>query len=688
MHSLIRNEDGFGISRASYPEAEPGEFCIPQPNGKRRARVNYLRWKRFVEGKKVDVGDLDKTLIDSWTRCREMGVDYTPRSCWDFAPMSQLESFNSTLQRISGDVEATAYEMIRGKGLLFTIATADARLVRTCGDLDVLRQADRLNFGPGANWSESSVGTNAIGTALKLGQPIQIFAEEHFCQSHHGWCCSAAPILDPRGNIWGCFDISGPTTSDHSKNIELVLQAARALEQKLSRQYCSELEGQMSSLFSSMFNSVTTGILILNSEGRVTSANTIAELLLSPGRKSLRGRLADEFFDMASFIAKNKQEALVEAVVIECTVKSNLYARAIPTFNANGVWLDTIIAVSETQPTRVAIASPRKEKNFSKEAAAPHGFDHILHSSPVMRQAIRQAANAARTMSTVLLTGESGTGKELFAKGIHKAGPRADKPFIAVNCGAFSEELVQSELFGYCDGAFTGAAKRGRIGKFQNADQGVLFLDEIGEMPMSQQVNLLRALEERAIVPVGGTTPRPVDVKIIAATNKDLQELVKQGRFREDLFYRLNVVGIPIPALRKRDDDILLLADFHLRRLCTDFGISFAGIAPAAEAVLMMHDWPGNVRELVNCLEFAANNLMGEPLDVENLPPYLQEKAVAVNDSNSKRKVSGFQLKKREEEAIRQALEFHQGNISKTAKALGIGRNTLYSKMERFRIQF
>lgn len=256
-----------------------------------------------------------------------------------------------------------------------------------------------------------------------------------------------------------------------------------------------------------------------------------------------------------------------------------------------------------------------------------------------------------------------------------------------MNCGAFSEELVQSELFGYRGGSFTGAAKKGRVGKFQMADKGVLFLDEVSEMPLSQQVNLLRALEERAIVPVGGTTPQPVDVKIIAATNKDLHELVRQNRFREDLFYRLNVVGIGLPPLRERGNDIVLLADYHLDRLCTEFGIPCEGMTNEVKDVLLSYKWPGNVRELVNCIEYAVNNLSGVWLKEEHLPSHLLEKTVDLSTGERPSLSRGFQLKKREADAIREALDFHEGNISKTAKALGIGRNTLYAKMERHNIE-
>ena len=401
----------------------------------------------------------------------------------------------------------------------------------------------------------------------------------------------------------------------------------------------------------------------------------------------LRGRKADDFFAYSKFLALNDMASVSGPVTLECLADPKLYVRAMPVFSVNGNMIDAIVTVSETQRfCQFSVSSETDITPPAAEAEPPKGFNHIIHGSKIMRQAIRQAANAARTPSTILLAGESGTGKELFARGIHQAGPRTQRPFIAVNCGAFSEELVQSELFGYCEGAFTGAAKRGRVGKFQKADKGVLFLDEISEMPLSQQVNLLRALEERAIVPVGGTTPRPVDVKIIAATNKDLQELVRQGRFRKDLFYRLHVVVINIPALRERGNDVLLLAKYHLNRLCSEFGIPCEGMDPDAEAILMAHDWPGNVRELVNCLEYAVNNLTGKWLQAQHLPSYLLDTMEGEVLEGKDKLTNGFELKKREEEAIREALDFHHKNISKTAKALGIGRNTLYAKMERYNI--
>ena len=688
MHLLIRDGNSFEISPQQSEPSGPVKHPFACSNPKRGPQTDYSQWKRFVEGRDVDLKNLDEAIVDSWNRCKSMNVEHAPRSCWDFLPMSQLEPYTATLEKVCTNVERTAYEAIRGKGLLITFTNAKARVIRTCGDLGVLEQADKLNFGPGANWAEECVGTNAIGTALKTGRPMQVFGEEHFCRSHHSWSCTAAPIIDPHGSIWGCFDISGPVNSDHSKSLELVLQATRSLEQRLCRLYCSELEGHLGTMFSSMFNSVMTGVLSLDKNGTILSANAASETLLGNPWESMRGRHAADFFDYEAFSAKLKRTSLREPVTMHCHANPNLFVRGLTVCSLTGSRLETIVTICETQPThtRTTVANRVISTNNDHAETTPEGFEHILHSSNCMNQVIRQAARASKTPSTVLLFGESGTGKELFAKGIHKSGPRADKPFIAMNCGAFSEELIQSELFGYRGGSFTGASTKGREGKFQKADKGVLFLDEISEMPLSQQVKLLRVLEERAVVPIGGTTPKPVDVKIIAATNKDLMQQVKKGLFREDLFYRLNVVGISIPSLRERGNDIIQLAEYHLERMCEDFGINCKGMTDDAQQTLILHDWPGNVRELVNCIEFAVNNMSGVWLEKRHLPPYLLEKAKSGKAIIGAAQKTGFQLKQMEADTIRQALDYHKGNISKTAKALGIGRNTLYAKLDRHHI--
>jgi transcriptional regulator of acetoin/glycerol metabolism len=688
MYTLQRSGDMFEIleepSGCGEAAGRSRAARHPTVEGGRASRVGYDQWKLFVETGQLRGLRLRSPVAASWKRCREWEVDPAPRSCWDFTPMEQLEPFASTLRELARDVEKKTYQAIKGRDLLITLTDAKARVLRTCGDLSTLRQADKLNFGPGANWAEGSVGTNAIGTALATGVPLQVFGEEHYCRSHHAWSCSAAPILDPQGRLWGCFDISGPVGADHSLAFDLVRSAARELERHLFSACLAELENTSRSLFSAVFNAVLTGVLTVDACGRITNANGAAEALLGQAGRGLTGRRADAFLDFGAYLAARRQDpSRTEAVDLACLANPRLMARATPVFSVTGACRHTIVTITEPQRVHVAPCPVPAPKPVPAEEAHP-AFAGILTDCPAMRQAVRKAGQAARTPSTVLITGESGTGKELFARGIHQASARAGGPFVAVNCGALARELAQSELFGYRAGAFTGADDKGRIGKFEQADKGTLFLDEIAEMPLEMQVNLLRPLEERCVVRVGGRRCRPVDVKVIVATNRDLAELVAAGRFREDLYFRINVVGIHIPSLRQRGpEDVRLLAEHHARRLCAAFGLAFSGIDPAALDRLCAHDWPGNVRELINCVEYAVNVMEGGVIRPEHLPSRLGGARVAGKTGAGPEREEGFRLENVEVATIAEALAHHGGNVSQAARALGIGRNTLYAKMRK-----
>lgn len=693
VYTLQRNGDEFTIreetSGRTVPQGKTGKDAGEPKACRKRSladRVHYQQWKRFVETGQLQGQTPHPALMQSWERCREWEVDPSPRSCWDFAPMEQLEPFASQLRDLTRDIEKKTFSAIAGKNLLITMTDPKARVVRTIGDVETLRAADRLNFGPGANWAESSVGTNAIGTSLATGTPLQVFAEEHYCQSHHAWCCTAAPIHDPHGATWGCFDISGPATSDHSQSLSLVLGAAREIERRLYSAYLSEIESKSRSLLSAVFNSVLTGVMTVDETGRVTNANQAAEALFGKPGQALRGLRAQTLFDYNRFLARQKEDPnRADAMTLSCRALPRLIVRAAPVFSTGGVWCHTVVTITETQRVHPAHHGARP-----LEAATPEteGFGKILYNSPAMARVVAKARQAAKTPSTVLLAGESGTGKEVFARGIHQASARASGPFIAVNCGALPKELAQSELFGYRAGAFTGAHEKGRIGKFEQANGGTLFLDEISEMPLEMQVNLLRPLEERSVVRVGGTRCRPVDVKVIVATNRNLSELVAKGVFREDLFYRIHVVALTLPPLREREGDVPLLAEHHARRLCREFGLPFTAIDDTAMELLRNYRWPGNVRELLNCVEYAVNAMDDGVIRPEHLPPLVAgcKGPAAAPAAKSEANGGGFKLESVAAETIREALEHHGGNVSRTARALGIGRNTLYAKMRKFGI--
>jgi transcriptional regulator with PAS, ATPase and Fis domain len=306
-------------------------------------------------------------------------------------------------------------------------------------------------------------------------------------------------------------------------------------------------------------------------------------------------------------------------------------------------------------------------------------FASIIGNSPQISELINQARKAAGYKATVLIEGESGTGKELIAQAIHKESGRSGK-FIAINCGAIPSELIQSELFGYDEGAFTGAKKKGNPGKLEMADKGTVFLDEIGEMPLDMQVNLLRFLQDKTITRVGGNQSHKIDVRIIAATNRNLKEEVEKGNFREDLYYRLNVIHLQVPPLRERREDIPVLAHFFVEKLSQEYGIDEPIISAAAMRTLLDYDWPGNVREMENQIERAMILSAGYELRFDNLISSVSDNAEGIEGITADKE-------RIEKEGIENYLRQYQGNISHTAKALGITRQTLYRKIKSLNIQ-
>lgn len=719
MFTLQRNgniyqvckEDAEILDGDASRRTEVHDMFHPAP----KHRPRYEQWKRFVERGQLNGLRLHDALLQSWKRCRELEVDPSARQCLEFTPMAQLEPFASLYQELAGDAEKRLYPFLRDKNLLITMTDSAARVIRTCGPKDILIEADKLNFGPGATWAESSVGTNAIGTALASGIPLQVLGEEHYCRSHHAWSCAAAPIFDPHGNLWGCFDISGPVQADHSHSLRLVVGAAREIERKLFQAYLSDFEIRSRSLLTAFCNTVQAGILAVDNQGRITYSNQTAEILLRQ-HGSLVGRSADEFVDYELFlIRQGRNPACDEPMALACRANPRLLAQATPLFGHGPSWNHAVITLAD--PSHASMHKAAARIAPSSRTSRPQHFGEILYASPLMAQTVRRARQAANTPSTLLLLGETGTGKELFARAIHAESARANGPFVAVNCGAFPRELIQSELFGYKSGAFTGAQQRGRLGKFQQADKGTLFLDEISEMPLDMQVNLLRPLEERCVVRVGGDRPWPVDIKVIVASNRDLSALVHQGQFRQDLFYRINVVSLHIPPLRQRKEDIPLLAEYFARKCGEEFRRPVSHLTRDVTERLLAYSWPGNVRELLHCMEYAVNIMEGDTIGLEHLPPtvlgegscfpeapclgipaqeatdssaslgILSPPPISCEPSQTGPAVSdneGFRLRDVTADTIREALAFHGGNISRTAKALGIGRNTLYAKLRKF----
>jgi len=311
------------------------------------------------------------------------------------------------------------------------------------------------------------------------------------------------------------------------------------------------------------------------------------------------------------------------------------------------------------------------------------GFENIIGHSPPMQQLFELLGRVSSTSATVLVLGESGTGKELVAQAIHRNSPRKDGPFVAVNCAALAEGLIESELFGHVKGAFTGAhsANEGRI---VHADGGTLFLDEVGDMPLDTQAKLLRVLENREVVPVGGHDEVAVDIRLVAATNRDLRQMVQEGTFREDLFFRLQVVSLHLPPLRERTGDIPILIDHLIGEMNAEHGRQVSGITPEARMLLVRYPWPGNVRELRNCIENMVVLARGPLLEKDDVPANVAEDGGAGASSGGSYALAGRSLAEVERDLIAENLQLMGGNREKTARVLGMGERTLYRKIKEY----
>ncbi len=320
-----------------------------------------------------------------------------------------------------------------------------------------------------------------------------------------------------------------------------------------------------------------------------------------------------------------------------------------------------------------------QHRQMQEELDKRRNYTNIIGTSSEMKRIFEKVQQVAPTRASVLISGESGVGKELVADAIHNLSGRKDRPFIKVHCAALSESLLESELFGHEKGAFTGAVSRKR-GRFELANGGTILLDEIGEISQSVQIKILRVLQEKKFERVGGEETLEVDTRIISATNRDLKEEIAYGQFREDLYYRLNVVNIEVPPLRERKDDIPLLASAFVREFAKENNKPVEGIDPKARAALYSYSWPGNVRELRNCIESAVVMSKGTILQLEDLPPNIRES----DDRDVIRIPVGSTLSKAEREVIRNTLLHHKGNKSKTAETLGIGRKTLHRKIQEY----
>lgn len=647
-------------------------------------------WADFIAGES-QTHTVNPHIVTSWRRCRQSGVDpygTAPHHSLDPATLGRRLEEKNELIKVATPFMANLYKFVKGSGFVVVLTDENGYIMEMFGDEDTLQNPMTRDFFPGAGWHEAEAGTNAIGTALMTKEPIQVSGAEHYCRKHHCLTCSSAPILDVDERIIGILDMSGASYSSHLHTLGIVVAAAEAIMAQLRFRRKNQELALINNRLTNFFNAVSDGVVIVDKNKAVIQLNPAAKAMIGkealglPVNRLLEPRAAAK----GTPLLIDKPYTEVEMMLDTKDGCRHCLASGEPVFNDQGAITGGIIILRSIKQVQNLV------NRFSGYSANLQ-FRDIVGESVEIHEAIRLATLAATTTANILLQGESGTGKEIFAQAIHNRSPQGSGPFIAVNCGAIPRELIGSELFGYEEGAFTGAKRGGKPGKFELASGGTLFLDEIGDMPLEQQSALLRVIQEKRVTRIGGNNTIPVNVRLICATNKNLMQEVEKGAFRQDLYYRLNVMAITIPPLVNRTADIPLLFRHFLDKIGRDRNCKFAAEPEVIEALKHYH-WPGNVRELQNVVERAASFAEDGIIALQHLPaeivaplPIARLHLAAVTANVPANRAQRQQVAKdSEKHKIISLLNLHAGNVSQVAREMGLSRKTLYNKMRVYSI--
>jgi sigma-54 dependent transcriptional regulator, acetoin dehydrogenase operon transcriptional activator AcoR len=655
---------------------------------------------------------LNESIGDSWRRCvRDYSLDpvrvYSPAVISTGDLRGRQVQHEQLIQIASAEMDSL-YDQIAGSG--YALLLTDASGVILCEKIDSTLKSLFRSAGLiiGADWSELHEGTNGIGTCISVNRPVTVHRTEHFRARHIGLSCSGAPIHDPSGSLLAVLDASTvdarDTRASQAHTMALVNMAAQLIEKCIFLQHHHTTNIVRFHARPELVNLLHDGSLALAMDGTVIAADAMAvRLLATGGRNDLVGRPFDEIFDarIEDLLAPGSLSRQALWPLRDAHLGRRYFASL-----HMGAGRARATAASPQLPTST-YARATAHSPHAPRASRALTFEELAGSDPHMASLVRKASRVAHSTLPVLIQGPTGSGKECFARALHAASPRESHPFVAVNCAALPETLIESELFGYGPGAFTGAKKEGRKGRIVQSSGGTLFLDEIGDMPLLLQTRLLRVLEEQEVVPLGAETGVPVDLRVVCASNRDLRELIAAGEFREDLYYRLNGIMLELPSLAARTDKDLLIRRFLTEERNTrgadsmnDGATATDSIDAAALECLTEHTWPGNIRELRNVIRCAFAICDDNLIRLCDLPAQLSATHAAppsgATTSNPAREADAFSasaalhptaptdpLAQAEREALLGAIRASRGNLCNTAKHLGISRNSLYRKLKR-----
>lgn len=643
-------------------------------------------WKEFVGGQEPTV-PIRPEVLEAWERCRGLAVTpflKVPFRLTDADEIDRRLQRNQEMLQIAGPAIEYLYQFLQDANLFAAISDAEGYLLKIFGDTTLIDPNHDILY---TVWSEDKMGNNPIGTSIHDDRPLQVSGYEHYCIFPHHFSGAGAPIHAPDGRIIGAISITHVTSNPHPHTLAMIVMTAYAIELQLRQLEASRATAMAYQHLQVVIDSLSESLLVLDRFGRISMVNGAFLQQLQVNDQELMGRGIQEFlFDPELIRSISQGRAFTDAIT-----KLHVGDSAYPC-----VMTCRPVTVENKQECLLILSDLSRAHKLAsklKDRQARQTFDTIIGISQPFRRVLDEARRLAATDSNILLLGESGSGKDVLAQAIHNASSRRNGPFIPINCGAIQRELIQSELFGYEEGAFTGAKRGGAMGKLEAANGGTVFLDEIGEMPIDVQPILLRAIEQRMITRVGGKKFVPLDVRIIAATNKDLYQEMQSGHFRQDLFYRLNVFTIALPPLRERVEDIPALVNQFVRRMDEKYGKQVTAFTPQAMELLCRYPWPGNVRELQNCVERCVV-LAGEPvMDAELLPATVAENlpgtAGGAEPLREPRRETLPQppSDERAGEELLRLLEHFHWNITQVSQYLGVTRATVYRKMKRYHLE-
>jgi transcriptional regulator of acetoin/glycerol metabolism len=628
-------------------------------------------------------GWLTPSIQKSHERSEIFGLSASMRPDYDVLPAAELAlklEQSRVLCAHATPVMESLHEQIVNTQSMIVLTDSQGLILHSIGDDDFLRRAEKVALRPGANWAEDRQGTNAIGTALAEQCPTVVHGEQHYLAANRFLTCSSVPILDPYGDLIGVLDVTGDHRSYHQHTMALAKMSVQMIENHL---FTNTFRETLQIAFHGrpeFLGTLMEGIAAFTCDGRFLSANRSAQFQLGLPLASLRAHTLSSLFGLTSaqlidYLRVSRDRHLSLNLNNGAVVCAHVEFR-------RAAYADDGRPPQERPEPRTA----HRVEPPSSAVGALSKLSYLDTGDPQIAAVIAKVRKVIGKDIPILITGETGTGKELLAQAIHNDSPRRSGAFVAVNCASIPETLIESELFGYEEGAFTGARRKGASGKLLQANGGTLFLDEIGDMPYPLQVRLLRVLQERLVNPLGSSKSIPVDIAIICATHRDLRDMIAQNRFREDLYYRLNGMVVKLPPLRERTDLSAVIEKMLQCASSESADGQRLSVAPDVMALFGQCAWPGNFRQLGNLLRTAAVMVDADgEIRREHLPDDffdgLRTIAAAPAGTVDTLQLPRGRLEDVAASVIAQAVAQHGGNVSAAARALGVSRNTIYRKL-------